>query len=145
MEFHKILVPVGGTPVDEDALDLAISLARKNKAKVLVIYVVEVGRGLPLDVSLGGEMKRGNEVLNKAEELATEADYEVEVDDLQCRDAGPAIVDEVVEREMDLIVMGIPYKRRFGEFDLGRVVPYVLKNAPCAVWVARDAIPEVRS
>ncbi|HJW88461.1 MAG TPA: universal stress protein, partial [Dehalococcoidia bacterium] len=60
MEFHKILVPVGGTPVDGDALDLAISLARKNRAKVLVIYVVEVGRGLPLDVSLGGEMKRGN-------------------------------------------------------------------------------------
>jgi len=138
VEFHKILVPVGGTPVDEDALDLAISLARKNKAKVLVIYVVEVGRGLPLDVSLGGEMKRGNEVLNKAEELATEADYEVEVDLLQSRDVGPAIVDEAVEREMDLIVMGIPYKRRFGEFDLGRVVPYVLKNAPCRVMVLRE-------
>ena len=124
--------------MDEDALDLAISLARKNKAKVLVIYVVEVGRGLPLDVSLGGEMKRGNEVLNKAEELATEADYEVEVDLLQSRDAGPAIVDEVVEREMDLIVMGIPYKRRFGEFDLGRVVPFFLKTAPCRVMVLRE-------
>ena len=125
MEFHKILVPVGGTPVDEDALDLAISLARKNKAKVLVIYVVEVGRGLPLDVSLAGETKKGNQVLNKAEELATEADYEVEVDLLQSRDAGPAIVDEAVEREMDLIVMGIPYKRRFGESVLGRVMPSV--------------------
>jgi nucleotide-binding universal stress UspA family protein len=138
VEFHKILVPVGGTTLDEDALDLAISLARKNKAKVLVIYVVEVGRGLPLDVSIAGEMKRGNQVLNEAEERATEADYEVVVELVQSRDVGPAIVDEAVEKEVDLVVIGIPYKRRFGEFDLGRVVPYVLKNVPCRLLVLRE-------
>jgi nucleotide-binding universal stress UspA family protein len=32
-----------------------------------------------------------------------------------------------------LILMGIKYKRRFGQFSLGSVVPYVLKNAPCPV------------
>lgn len=138
MELNRILVPVGGSPADGDALDLAISLARRKKAEVLVIYVVEVGRGLPLEVSLAAETKKGNEVLNKAEELATEADYEVAVELLQSRDVGPAIVDEVVEKEVDLIVIGIPYKRRFGEFDLGRVVPYVLKNAPCRVLVLRE-------
>jgi hypothetical protein len=35
--------------------------------------------------------------------------------------------------------MGIGYKRKFGEFDLGHTAPYVLKNAPCRVWVARAA------
>jgi len=29
--------------------------------------------------------------------------------------------------------MGVTYKRRFGQFSLGNVVPYVLKNAPCRV------------
>jgi nucleotide-binding universal stress UspA family protein len=52
---------------------------------------------------------------------------------------GTAIVDEALEREVDLIVMGISYKRKFGEFDLGHTAPYVLKNAPCRVWIARAA------
>jgi Universal stress protein family len=48
-------------------------------------------------------------------------------------------VDEALEREVDLIVMGIGYKRKFGEFDMGHTAPYVLKNAPCRVWLARAA------
>ena len=37
---------------------------------------------------------------------------------------------------------GLPYKKRFGgDFAIGRTVPYVLKNAPCAVWVVREPIP----
>ena len=43
------------------------------------------------------------------------------------------IIDEAVERGVDLILMGISYKRRFGQFSLGNVIPYVLKNAPCPV------------
>jgi hypothetical protein len=35
--------------------------------------------------------------------------------------------------------MGIGYKRKFGEFDMGHTAPYVLKNAPCRVWLARAA------
>jgi len=27
----------------------------------------------------------------------------------------------------------VPYKKHYGEFCLGDVVPYVLKNAPCPV------------
>jgi nucleotide-binding universal stress UspA family protein len=38
-----------------------------------------------------------------------------------------------VERGVDLILMGVKYKRRFGQFNVGSVVPYVLKNAPCPV------------
>jgi nucleotide-binding universal stress UspA family protein len=38
-----------------------------------------------------------------------------------------------VEREVDLILMGFKYKRHFGQFNLGNVVPYVLKNSPCPV------------
>ncbi|MDP2728276.1 MAG: universal stress protein, partial [Dehalococcoidia bacterium] len=69
-----------------------------------------------------------------------ELDYEVETELLQAREVGPAIVDEAIERGVDLILLGVPYKKRFGEFNMGRVAPYVLKNAPCRVWVIRQAI-----
>ena len=67
------------------------------------------------------------------ETIAEEEDYEVETDILQARDAGPAIVDEAVERGVDLILMGFSYKRHFGQYSLGQVVPFVLKNSPCPV------------
>ena len=57
----------------------------------------------------------------------------METDLLQAREAGPTIVDEAVARGIDLILMGVEYKRHFGQFSLGSVVPYVLKNAPCRV------------
>jgi nucleotide-binding universal stress UspA family protein len=47
------------------------------------------------------------------------------------------VVDEARERSADLIVIGLTYKKRFGEFDLGKTTPYVLKNAHCRVWVCR--------
>ena len=62
---------------------------------------------------------------------------------VQARDVGAALVDEAAERDADLLVLGLPYRKRFGgDFAIGRTVPYVLKNAPCAVWVAREAMPE---
>jgi nucleotide-binding universal stress UspA family protein len=42
-------------------------------------------------------------------------------------------VDEAVERGVSLILMGIKYKKSFGQFSMGDVVPYVLKNSPCPV------------
>ena len=62
---------------------------------------------------------------------------------LQARDVGAALVDEASERGADLLVTGLPYRKRFGgDFAIGRTIPYVLKNAPCAVWVVREPIPE---
>jgi len=133
MEFHKILVPVIGTEADEEAIRLACGLAKKNKGKIWVVYVITLKRALPLDAEIESETRRAEEALDHIEDVAEEQDHEIETDLLQAREAGPAIVDEAAEREVDLILMGVTYKRRFGQFTLGDVVPYVLKNAPCRV------------
>ena len=133
MEFHKILVPVVGTEADEEAMKLACRLAKKNKGKVWSVYVVTIKRALPLDAEIEPEIQKAENILDHIEMVAEEEDYEVETDVLQAREAGPAIIDEAVERGIDLILMGVKYKRRFGQFSLGNVVPYVLKNSPCPV------------
>lgn len=135
----RILVPVNGNHSDEEAIALACEVARRAKAQVYAIYVIEVKRVLPLDVDLPPEAARGDEVLASAERAAQQSSVDLHAEILQARDVGTAIVDEAVERQVDLIVMGITYKRKFGEFDLGRTAPYVLKNAPCRVWLARAA------
>ena len=67
------------------------------------------------------------------EAVARKEGVNIDTDLLQAREAGPTIVDEAVERDVDLVLMGVEYKKRFGQFSLGTVIPYVLKNAPCRV------------
>ncbi len=62
---------------------------------------------------------------------------------LQARDVGAALVDEAVALGADAIVMGLPYKVRFGgDFALGNTIPYVFKNAPCRVFVVREPVAD---
>jgi len=133
MEWHKILVPVTGTKADKEAIRLACRLAKKDKAKIWVVYVIAIKRSLPLDAEIESEIKKAEDILDHIETIAEEQDYEVETDLVQAREVAPSIVDEAVERDVDLILMGVTYKNRFGQFSLGNVVPYVLKNAPCHV------------
>jgi nucleotide-binding universal stress UspA family protein len=142
MEFNKILVPVTGTAADEEAMRLACRLAKKNKGKIWAVYVITIKRSLPLDAEIGPEIKKAEDILDRIAIVAEEEDYEIETDLLQSREAGPTIVDEAVEREADVILMGLSYKRRFGQFSLGSVVPYVLKNAPCQVILFHQYTPK---
>ena len=133
MVYKNVLVPVAGTAIDEESMRLACRLAKKEKGKVWAVYVVTIKRALPLDAEITSESQHAEDILNAAETICEEEECEYETDVLQAREIGPAIIDEAVERGIDLILMGIKYKRSFGQFSLGRVVPYVLKNSPCPV------------
>lgn len=136
------MVPVDGSHASLQAVAVACGIARDNKATLYVVHVIEVKRTLPLDAQLEPEAAAGEEVLSQAERVAREQDFEVEGEILQAREAGPAIVDEAIERSVDLIVLGMEYRQPFGEFQLGRVVEHVLKSAPCEVWVCRHPVQE---
>ncbi|MDO8568156.1 MAG: universal stress protein [Dehalococcoidales bacterium] len=133
MEFKNILVPVAGTEADEEAIILACRLAKKSKSKVWSVYVITIERSLPLEAEIEPEIQKAEAILDHIEKIAKQEDCEIQTDVLQARDAGPAIVDEAVERGADLILISSAYKKRFGQFSLGDVAPYVLKNAPCPI------------
>lgn len=137
---NLILVPINGSIVDERALDIAILMARRYHSTVTAIHVVEVPQQLPLEAEMGAEVERGDQILRAATEIAAQYGYELEVELLQARSAGPAIVDEALGRGARLIVMGAIVRRRGGEVTPGRTtIPYVLKNAPCEVVICRRA------
>jgi nucleotide-binding universal stress UspA family protein len=138
MRLERILVAASGKDADVEAVKLACDLAKKSKAEIYVVYVIEVKRSLPLDAVIDSEIEKAEKVLTRAEEIAGDREYEVETDLIQAREAGPAIVDEAMERKVDLVLMGVTYKKRFGVFDLGRVIPYVLEEAPCRVLLCRE-------
>jgi nucleotide-binding universal stress UspA family protein len=66
----------------------------------------------------------------------------VHTDLLQAREAGPAIVSEAVERQAELIVLGVPYKEKFGGFTVEPRALYVLDHAPCRVLLVREPLKQ---
>ena len=140
MKFYRILVAVDGGDGDKDAIQLACRLARETKGKVFVVHVIEVKRSLPLNAELQGDAEQGERILRHAQDCADEHDCSIETDLLQAREPGPAIVTEIMEKQIDLLLMGMSYRTKFGHFDIGETIPYVLKNAPCRVMVLRQPL-----
>jgi nucleotide-binding universal stress UspA family protein len=141
--FKRAVIALNGGPSDARIVRLVAELARPHKAEIIAVHVVEIDWTLPLDADIAGRSEEVQRVLDMAEEVAEEQKCRFEPVLLQARDVGAAIVDEATERGADLLVLGLPYRKRFGgEFAIGKTIPYILQNAPCAVWVNRDPIPE---
>lgn len=133
-----ILVPINGSVCDGRAIEVAVMLAKRNHAEVIAIHIVEVPQELPLESEMERECAQGADVLHNAEQFAAQYGNDIEIELLQARTAGPAIVDEAIQRGATQIVMSTTVRRRAGETTVGRTtVPYVLKNAPCEVLVVR--------
>ena len=139
--FRSILVPVVDHPASLDAVSIAAELARQSKGTVSLVHVIEVGRDLPITAEMENEARRGEDLLRQAQVLTQEgreinASYQL----LQARDAGQAIVDEAVERRVEVIILGLGYKPLLGQFQVGTTADYILKHAHCNVWIVRQPL-----
>jgi nucleotide-binding universal stress UspA family protein len=135
---QRIIVPIGGSETDDEAVRLGCRMAKRARAKVNVVTVLEIKRSLALGTVQEADTRRAEAMLERAEQVAKELDTIVETELLQAREAGPAIVDEIAEWKADLVVIGLPFRQRFGEFYMGKTAPYILQYAPCRVMLFRE-------
>lgn len=140
--IKSVLVAVSGNSADEDAVRFAAQLTEPQRGNLYIVHVIEVERSLPVDSELPFHTTRGDDLLDRMERAAEPFRCDVRSELLQSRLAGHAIVHEAAEREVDAVVIGMPYKTKYGRFALGDAVPYVLEHAPCRVILWRDEIPE---
>jgi nucleotide-binding universal stress UspA family protein len=141
--FRRAVIGLTGGPIDTETVRLAVELARPTKADLVGVHIVQIDWTLPLDADVASNSEEAQRVLDQAESLAERLGHRMESVLVQARAVGAAIVDEAVEREADLLILGLPYRTKFGgDFALGRWILYILKNAPCAVWVVREPMPE---
>jgi nucleotide-binding universal stress UspA family protein len=139
--FRRAVLGLTGGPSDDRIVRLACALARPGKAELIGVHVVEIDWTLPLDADVAGRSEEAQRVLDLAEESAEDAGYRIQPVLLQARDVGAALVDEALERQADLLILGLAYRTKFGgDFAIGRAIPYALQNAACAVWVVREPI-----
>ena len=142
MKLTHILVPLAGTAIDPDVIEYAVSLARPHKAKITAVHVIEVKWNMPLDAVLEAELERGEEILAHAEKVAEKLGAQITTEVLQAREAAAAIVDTAVEHHSELILLGMPYRKRLGRVYVGRTVEDVYVKAPCAVLAYRQEEPK---
>ena len=151
LPYRRILVPLAGGDADDDALRLAALLLTgpqadhvTEQAEVVLVHVIEVGFERTLDTQDDKAIAFADEILDRGAEFLAARRVPNRVGMIQARAAGPAIVDEAVASNADIIVMGLRYKRRFGgSWDAGRTVPYVMRNSKAPVWCLRARTEEL--
>ena len=135
----KILVPVNGDRASESTFRWACQTAKESKAELHAIYVIEVPLDLPLEAEITEDINRGEDILARIEAIGTEEKCKgVQAKILRARHAGPAIVMETEDRHMDLIIMGIPYRKQFGACDMGATAGYIFHNTSCQLVFCRE-------
>jgi nucleotide-binding universal stress UspA family protein len=148
LPYRRILVPLAGG-ADDDALHLTALLLGgaerpEDGAMAVLVHVIEVGFERTLDTEDERATAYADEILDRSAAFLEARRIPNQVGMIQARAAGPAIVDEAVASRADLIVMGLPYKRRFGgSWDAGRTVPYVMRNSKAPVWCLRAQTEEL--
>jgi APA family basic amino acid/polyamine antiporter len=133
--YQRILVPMKIGLIGEEVLGTAMRLAEEQRCAVRALHVVRVPLDLPLDAELIEAEEQAQASLAEAKLLAAEQGIPIEVHIVRARSIGQAIVEEAVEHNVDLIVMGsAPRWRRQSRF-FSPTVDYVLRKAPCEVMV----------
>ena len=145
-EHARILVPVlGDEAVDGPALKVvALLLGGREGVEASLLHVIEVPFDRTLDTEDEAAVARADEIVSSAKAALAAHNIPTRPLTVQARAAGPAIVDDANEIGVDLIVMGLRYKKRFGgQWDAGRTVPYVMRNSTAAVWCLRAETKEL--
>jgi len=154
-EYGSILVPLLGTPLDDDIVQTAGRLARAeyeegaddDHTTIEALWVIPVPMSLPLDAALpDARLQEARRALARAKAVGEEYDgVLVETATVRARRVGQAIVEEARRRGVEVIVLGAEEPSgirggsllggRGGPLDnfVGDVTRYVVEKANCRV------------
>ena len=140
VEYRSILLPLSVHRVSDEMTLTALRLAAESGTRLVAMYPIEVPLDRPLSAPMDDKVEIAERELREAAALGREYGVSVITRIVRTRDAGEAIVEEARRRGSEIIVMGVPVRRRAGERMFGRVTDYVLRNADCRVMVGAAPI-----
>jgi nucleotide-binding universal stress UspA family protein len=138
--FKRILVPTSGVTYSEKGVELACRLGAEQKAEIVLTYVLEIPRTLPLNAPIPEVETQANEALERGKEIV-ELHHLVPILRLErAREAGEGIVKVAKDNEVDVIVLGIRPTWHGSQNIWGKTSDILLRKAPCEVII--DKLPE---
>jgi APA family basic amino acid/polyamine antiporter len=164
--YASILVPLLGTPIDDDLVQTAGLLlaseqtdeAASEPATIEAVWILEMPMALPLDARItDAQYQQARAALKRARVVGEEYDgVQVATAIVRGRRAGSTIVDEARRRGVEAIVLGAeePSRIRGGprlggrggplETYVSETVKYVVSKAPCRVIVTAPPADDPR-
>lgn len=133
--FERILLATDGSEYSEGAIRVALELARRHNAKLLILSIAvcspEYTSLVPDLEELATSQAQAN--VRKIVEQAQGIDYEVVIK--LAKNPQRGIVDAAEEKHADIIVMGRRGRRGLARLMVGDATAKVVGCAPCTVLV----------
>lgn len=141
---RNIIVALTDTVIDQEAIAVACKAARKHNAAVYGVYGIVVPFRLALDDEMANETAKANHALDQAKAVADQMKVHLDTEIIHTRHFGQALIQEALDHECALIVLGVPYQAGVnGQSTLSDTAEYVLRNAPSRIWLVRGACPQI--
>jgi len=139
LAIKKIMVPTVGLPYTERSVELACRLGEAQKAEILLTYVLEVPRTMPLGIPLPDAEEKANNALERAAGIVSLHGLPTQSIVQRARMAGEDIVKAAKELNIDMIVIGIQQEESGGGGYLSKTAEAILKHSSCEVII--DKLP----
>lgn len=137
--IKRILVPTSGMVYSERGVELACRLGFDQKAEIILTYVIEVPRTLPLNAPLADAEAKAREALDRAQQIVLLHELEPTPLVERAREASEGIIRAAKDHQVDLIVLGMRTSLATTQTLFGRTTEILVKRAPCEVII--DKLP----
>ncbi len=128
----RILVGLKTLDNAADLTDLACRMGSRG-AFLLLVHVIELPDPTPLDAEVPDMDATAKQIILKARRIASRSGMKVSTLVLRAHDAAAAILDEIMEKKIELAVLGYHHKRTLGEMILGTTAQHLARSAPCNI------------
>jgi nucleotide-binding universal stress UspA family protein len=119
----------------EHMMVLAARLARRERAELFAVYVIEVPLILPQGAAMPEEDRRGYAALATAEVIAQHHGVTIRTELLHARQIAPAVIRVAKREQANMIVLGAYREGRYSGAPLGRAIEAIAASAQCDVLI----------
>jgi len=119
----------------EHMMVLAARLARRERADLLVAYVIEIPHTLPITAEMEAEHRGALDVLATAEAIARKNNVEIKTEVVRARQVHQGVLELAKRKEAQLIVVGAYREGKYSGAPLGRSIELIAASAKCDVLI----------
>ncbi|MGD8428570.1 MAG: amino acid permease, partial [Balneolaceae bacterium] len=136
-ERYRVLIPVANPKTSKALIDFGAMVAKEKGGELIIMNAITVPQQSPLEVGRQYIKSARDRVIDEAMKIAGK--YELPTSSVIriARKPAKAIIDEVEDREIDMVVMGWQGKRGSAETTIGSNIDQVMKDADCDIAVLR--------